>query len=47
MFIALSEQLDQAKGIKISHQELRQRVVQYLKKNPKRVSILIVSLKIK
>ena len=47
MFIALSEQLDQAKGIKISHQELRQRVVQYLKENPKTVSILIVYLKIK
>ena len=47
MFIALSEQLDQAKGTKISHQELRQRVIQYLKENPKMVSILIVFLKIK
>ena len=47
MFIALSEQLGQAKGIKISHQELRQCVVQYLKENPKMVSILIVFLKIK
>ena len=47
MFIALSEQLDQAKGTKTSHQELRQRVVQYLKENPKMVSILIVFLTIK
>ena len=47
MFIALSEQLGQAKGIEISHEELRQRVVQYLKENPKMVSILIVVLKIK
>ena len=47
MFIALSEQLDQAKGTKISHQELRRRVIQYLKENPKMVSILIVFLKIK
>ena len=47
MFIALSQQLGQGKGIKISHKELRQRVVQYLKENPKMVSILIVFLKIK
>lgn len=45
MFIALSEQLDQATEIKISHKELRQRVVQYLKENPKMVSILIVFVK--
>ena len=47
MFIALSEQLGQAKGIKISHKELLQRVVQYLRENPEMVSILIVFLKIK
>ena len=35
MFIALSEQLGQAIGIKISHKELRQRVVQYLRENPR------------
>ena len=40
MFIALSEQLGQAKGIEISHEELRQR-----KENPKMVGILIVFLK--
>ena len=45
MFIALSEQLGQAQGIKISHKELRQRVVQYLKENPQMVCILIVFLK--
>ena len=46
MFIALSKQLGRAE-IEISHEELRQKVVQYLKKNPKMVSILIVFLKIK
>ncbi|KAL9962049.1 hypothetical protein ACROYT_G031114 [Oculina patagonica] len=34
MFYALSEQLDLVKRIQISHQELRQTVVQYLNKNP-------------
>ena len=38
MFHALSEQLDLMKGIKISHQELRHNVVNYLKNNPKLVS---------
>ena len=46
MFIALSEQLGRAE-IEISHEELRQSVVQYLKKNPKMVSVLIIFLKIK
>jgi len=35
MFYALSEQLNLVKGIKISHAELRQSIVQYLRKNPK------------
>jgi len=34
MFHALSEQLNLVKGIQISHAELRQRIVQYLKENP-------------
>ena len=46
MFIALSEQLGRA-GIEISHEELRQSVVEYLKENPKLVSIVIVFLEIK
>ena len=40
MFFALSEQLDHIKGIKISHDELRRTVVQYLKDNPRLVSVL-------
>jgi len=40
MFHALSEQLNLVKGIKISHRELRQSIVQYLRKNPKLVSIV-------
>ena len=38
MFYALSEQLEIVKGIKIQHAELRQSLVQYLRKNPKLVS---------
>ena len=38
MFYALSEQLVIVKGIKIRHGELRQRLVQYLRDNPKLVS---------
>ena len=38
MFYALSEQLNLMKGIKISHGELRQSVVEYLRRNPKLVS---------
>jgi len=38
MFYALSEQLNLVKGIQISHVELRQRIVQYLKENPTLVS---------
>jgi len=38
MFYALSEQLNLVKGIKISHGELRQSIVEYLRKNPKLVS---------
>ena len=40
MFYALSEQLNFVKGIKISHGELRQTIVQYLRKNPKLVSLV-------
>lgn len=40
MFLALAEQLHLKKGIKISQAELRQIVVQYLKKNPTLVSVL-------
>ena len=40
MFLALSEQLHLQKGIEISQAELRQTVVQYLKKNPTLVSAL-------
>ena len=38
MFCALSEQLNLVKGIQISHAELRQHIVQYLKENPTLVS---------
>ena len=40
MFLALSEQLHLKKGIKTSQAELRKTVVQYLRKNPKLVSVL-------
>ena len=39
MFLALSEQLHLKKGIKISQAELRETVVQYLRKNPTLVSV--------
>ena len=42
MFFALSEQLDHIKRIKISHEELRLTVVQYLKDNPRLVSIFFL-----
>ena len=38
MFCALSEQLDLVKGIQISHEALRQHIVQYLEENPTLVS---------
>lgn len=41
MFLALSEQLELIKGIKISHKELRLAVVHYLKENSKLVSVLL------
>ena len=44
MFYALSEQLNLVKGIKILHRELRQSIVQYLRKNPKRVSLVLILL---
>ena len=40
MFYALSEQLNLVKGIKILHGELRQSLVQYLRKNPKGVGLM-------
>ena len=43
MFYALSEQLDLVKRIKISHKELRQSIVQYLRKNPQMVSLVLVN----
>ena len=43
MFFALSEQLDHIKGIKITHEELRRTVVQYLKDNPRLVSVLFLA----
>ena len=45
MFFALSEQLDRIKGIKITHEELRRTVVQYLKDNPRLVSVFFYCLK--
>ena len=39
MFYALSEQLETVKGVKINHIDLRQLLVQYLRKHPKNVSI--------
>ena len=41
MFYALCEQLNLVKGIKISHGELRQSIVQYLRNNPKLVSLVL------
>ena len=38
MFYALSQQLNLVKGIEISQGELRQSIVEYLRKNPKLVS---------
>ena len=40
MFHALSQQLNFVKGIKMSHGELRRSIVQYLRKNPKLVSLV-------
>ena len=42
MFYALSEQLSLVKGIQISHEALRQHIVQYLKENPTLVSYNVV-----
>ena len=39
MFYALSEQLDLMKGIKISHEALRKRIVQHLGEHPTMVSV--------
>ena len=40
MFHALSEQLHLVKGTTMSHKELRRYIVQYLRKNPKLVSLV-------
>ena len=40
LFHALSEQLETVKKIKISHDELRKTLVQYLKKNPETVGFV-------
>ena len=42
IFFALSEQLDHIKGINITHEELRRTVVQYLKANPRLVSVFFL-----
>ena len=45
MFFALSEQLDVVKGMRISHEEIRQTVYRFLRDNPTLVStILAVTL---
>ena len=41
MFFALSEQLDQVKGIKFSQSQLRRTIVQYLMDNPTLVSLFV------
>ena len=38
MFYALSEQLELVKGIKVSHRELRESLVQFLRETPNLVS---------
>ena len=43
MFYALSDQLNLVKRIKMSHKELRQSIVQYLRKNPQMVSFVFVT----
>lgn len=39
LFYALSEQLKIVKGIEIHHEELRRKLVEYLERNPKMVSL--------
>ena len=41
MFFALSEQLDVVKGMRISHEEIRQTVVHFLRENPTLVSKIL------
>ena len=41
MFFALSEQLDVVKGVRISHEEIRQTVVHFLRENPTLVSKIL------
>ena len=47
MFFALSEQLDVLKGMRISHEEIRQTVVHYLMDYPTLVSKITVVTKLK
>ena len=44
MFYALSEQLGLVKGIQISHEALRQRIVQYLEEHPTLVKIVLITM---
>ena len=44
MFYALSEQLGLVKGIQISHEALRQRIVQYLEEHPTLVKIVLIAM---
>ena len=46
MFYVVSEQLNLVKGIKIPHRELRRSIVQYLRKNPKLVSLVFFGMHI-
>ena len=43
MFYALSDQLNLVKRIKMSHKELRESIVQYLRDNPQMVSLVLVN----
>ena len=42
MFFAISEQLELIQGVKLSHKQLRKKVVSYLKENPTLVSSVLV-----
>ena len=42
MFFAISEQLELIQGVKLSHKQLRKKVVRYLKENPTLVSGVLV-----
>ena len=42
IFYAISEQLELIQGVKLSHKQLRKKVVHYLKENPTLVSGVLV-----